>query len=222
LVLALHLARQKKAIEALALCERAREKCGAPIVATASLAVLRTAQASTAQWQAVERWLRIVIKNEPTSKALPGLLAEVYQYQNRPTDSIALYRGLLKQDPQNVVFLNNLAFLLALHQGEMSEPLKLVNQALELAGPMDELLDTRAVIYLKSEQADLALRDLRQAIAQHRKPMCYFHLAQVKKMALDKTGAADAWRTAVDLGLKATDVHPLERAAYNRLFYELN
>jgi Tfp pilus assembly protein PilF len=222
LLLALHLGRRQKDSEALAICEKAWADSAPEPVARVSVTVLRTGQAAPSQWQAVEANIAAAIKKTPKTLGLPLVLAELYEYQNRPDDSIRLYRGLLKQHPENAVFLNNLAFLLALHQGETTEPLRMVNRAIELAGPIGEMLDTRAVIYLKNREPRLATDDLTQAIAQAPTPLRYFHLVQARRLAEDRIGAADAWQKAVDLGLKASDVHPMEREAYGRLAAELN
>ena len=44
--------------------------------------------------------------------------------------------------------LNNLAWLLALQHKNGTEALKFINRAIDLAGPVAELFDTRAIVHL--------------------------------------------------------------------------
>jgi tetratricopeptide (TPR) repeat protein len=222
LLTALHLGRQKKVAEALAICEKAWATCRPEAVGRASVSVLRSGHGASAQWQTVEGWIAAAIKKAPQPLGLSLLLAEVYEQQGRHEDSIQLYRGMLGQDPRNVVALNNLAYLLALKGGKAAEALTLMNRAIDQVGPADELLDTRAVVYLADKKADLAVKDLQQAIAQAPAPLRYFHLAQAQHMANDRVAATVAWRKATEMGLQADDVHPMERAGYARLVSELN
>ena len=167
LLLAQFLGRQKKVSEALALCDGAAATCRPEAIARTKVTILRGGGATKSQWQAVEDWLKNAIKKKAgpvaDSIALKFLLAELYEYSTRPQDSISVYREILKETPRHVPSLNNLAFVRALApEGDTTEALNHVNQALEIAGPNDELLDTRAVIYLQMKNPDRALEDLRK------------------------------------------------------------
>ena len=100
--------------------------------------------------------------------------------------------------------------------------LPLIHEAIAIAGPVDELLDTRATVYLQNRQADLAVKDLEHALAQAPTPTRYFHLAQARQMVKDRAAAAVAMRKALDMGLQAAQLHPLERASFEQLVAELN
>ena len=79
----------------------------------------------------------------------------------RPRRSTAI----LGSSPDIVLALNNLAGILSFQPGKEKEALALIDHAVELAGAVPGLLDTRAVIRLNNGRADLALGDLRTAIA---------------------------------------------------------
>jgi tetratricopeptide (TPR) repeat protein len=97
-------------------------------------------------------------------------------------------------------------------------------------------LDTRAVIYLETQQFGEAIKDLSQAIELSPSTSRYFHLARAWKAIADrekargaKTNAAEAslkkaeeawmeaWSKAQDLGLQRKLVHRLEREQYDKL-----
>src|SRR5205085_10031735 len=64
----------------------------------------------------------------------------------------------------NVVALNNLAWTLAADRRHAPEALGLIERAIDLAGPIDDLLDTRARIRFESGDVAGGLRDLTEAV----------------------------------------------------------
>jgi predicted Zn-dependent protease len=128
---------------------------------------------------------------------------------------------VLAADPQNVVALNNLGYLLALHGKGAAEAMELLNRAIALAGPTPELVDTRAVIHLKLGQPDRAIKDLETAMAEAPLPAVSYHLAQAHQLARNATAARDALQKAKSLGLQPDTLHALERPAYQQLHAEL-
>jgi hypothetical protein len=124
---------------------------------------------------------------------------------------------MLRQNKDDVVPLNNLAYLLASTGSNGVEALSLIDQAVALMGPVDELLDTRATVYLCQKQGERAAQDLEQAIAQRPTPDRLFHLSQAELQRGRIADAQDAYRRAQALGLTEELVHPLERASYRTL-----
>jgi predicted Zn-dependent protease len=219
--LAAYLARHDRLPEALDLCERARTTCPAELVARASVSALRTGRADRDQVQRVERWLTEVAGQRPDSVALLALLADLRVYAGRHDEAAALYRRILARSPKDPVALNNLAFLLAVKDGRTGEALGLINQAIDAAGAHPELLDTRAVIQVRANRADLALADLNQAVALAPSAAKYFHLAQARLLANERSGAREAYQKAVESGLTVIGLNPLEQPELDRLGKEL-
>src|SRR5207247_9392925 len=87
-----------------------------------------------------------------------------------------LYRQVLKAQPGNVVAMNNLAWVLA-HRGPSPEALELVQRAVAVAGPLADLLDTRAKVYLSPGRSAEASQDLEAAIHEAPTAMRYFQPA---------------------------------------------
>jgi tetratricopeptide (TPR) repeat protein len=216
-----YLSRQKRFREALELCERAWQTCSPDVAGAASLGVLR-AGAADAEQERVEHWLRTAIEKNPTSIALLADLANLRDLQGRYDEAKALYRQILERDQNQVLALNNLARLLAATGGKDTEALRLVQRAVGIAGPRADLLDTRAFIHLTLKRSDLAITDLKQAVAANPTALLYLRLAQAYQMARKRSDAAVAFQKAQALGLEDRQVHPAERQAYLQLLAYLD
>jgi tetratricopeptide (TPR) repeat protein len=221
LALALFLGRQKRVAEALDICAGAWAKCRPEAVANACVTVVRVAGASATRGPQIEGWLKSAMRRRPQSKGLGMFLAQLYEQQGQWDKAMVAYRDVLAPNDRNIVALNNLAYLQALNGGDVDEALRLADRAIELAGPLHELLDTRALIYLKKGQAARAVEDLQQALAQTRSPTRYFHLALAQRQAGNRVSAAGAWRQATRAGLAEEAVNALERPAFRQLLEEL-
>jgi Tfp pilus assembly protein PilF len=144
---------------------------------------------------------------------LLAVLAELYDARGRQAQAIDVYRRVLRQDPHNVVALNNLACLLALKGEPGEEARQHIESAIAEAGPQPELLDTLALVHLRGGRAEPALKALQQAVAREPSAAKYFHLAQAHLLAGERPAAKEAYQKALALGLKGADLHKLEQPA---------
>jgi tetratricopeptide (TPR) repeat protein len=208
------LARRGRVSEALDWCERAgRDTPGA---ARAAVGVLRAGRSTDEQVRKVEGWLGQAIAKERSPDLLLAL-AELRDYQARYDDAMAAYREVLRRDEDNGEALNNLAWMLAVANGNGEEALQAINRAIRKWGSSPNLLDTRAVIYLRQNQPALALEDLDLAPAHGPDASVHFHRAQACLAQGDRAAAAKALRAAKACGLEPATIHPLELSAYRRL-----
>ncbi len=219
LALARYLGRRKRLAEALDVCDAAWDACPPDAVAEASLAVLYAAPADDAQATRVERRLAAALAKEPDRPGLVLCQASLEELRGRYEAAETLYRKVLLKDGRNAVAANNLAWILALRDGRADEALALVGRAVDVLGPIPELLDTRAVAQLSAGRTDAALSDLgaaldRTGLDPKVRSSLYYHLAQAQSRAGDRAAAEKTWREAVAQGLTADALHPLERAAF--------
>lgn len=222
------LARQQKYSEALDRCVKARATCKPELVGGATVAVLRAAGTEKARVAEAEDWLKKECEREAkengTKNPRLALLylhrADLRDMQNDLVGAEQLCRQAREQDGMNLVTLNNLAWLLA-QNGKAGEALTVINEAIEVAGPRAELLDTRATVYLAQNRGDLALADIEAANADSPTAMRYFHMAQAQRQANNNKEAASLLQKATKSGLKKEQMHPVERAAYDKLVNEL-
>ncbi|WP_406695911.1 tetratricopeptide repeat protein [Singulisphaera sp. Ch08] len=222
LVLAEYLARSGRVSEALDLCDRAWTTCDPEAVGHSSLRAVYAAKASHDQIRRVGGRLEAAVRTNPDSIGLQFDLANLYSYQGNYRDAVSLYRRISERNKVNDGPLNNLAWLLAVAEGKGAEALAVIGQAIALAGPTPELLDTRAVAHLVMDRNDLAIKDLEAAISVSPSPEMYLHLAQARFLAKDRAGADTAIREAKTSGLQVDTLHPLERKAYDQLLADLS
>jgi tetratricopeptide (TPR) repeat protein len=137
--------------------------------------------------------------------------------QEKFSEAEAIYRELLRREPQYVPALNNLAELLALSGRQLDEARGLIEKAVELAGPQSGLLDTRASVYLALGKPEKAIDDLMQAVAEVPRPVMYFHIALAQQKAGKREEAAAALKKARDLGIGLANLHPIERPLFAQL-----
>jgi tetratricopeptide (TPR) repeat protein len=216
------LGRQKRIDQALDLCDKAWQTCPPIVIGGASVALLREGKPDDKRCARVEERLRAAINAHPDQSA--GLLvhlADLLDLRGQYLPAEKQYRLALERDPDNLVALNNLAWLLA-HRGNGAEAMKLISHALELAGPRPELLDTRALCHLALKQSEKAVADLQHAINEGPTPIQYFHLARAQQSANNADAAALALREAKKRGLKRASLHPIEEKNGGALVEELD
>jgi tetratricopeptide (TPR) repeat protein len=222
LQLAQYLGRRGQMKEALELCETAWKSGNLANVANASLVVLHSAPATEEQFDRVETHLKAALEKEPKSTDLAVCLADLWDLHGKQAKAISLYREIIKRDENNVVALNNLAWLLAQTPGGAGEAFERIKRALDVAGPLPELLDTRALIYLSSDDPERALADLEEALSHPRlqprlTAWLQYHKARAYTASGDRQNALKALQSAKTAGLEESTLHPLERQSYRAL-----
>jgi hypothetical protein len=90
-----------------------------------------------------------------------------------------------------------------------------------MAGPLPELLDTRALVYLRLGLRTQALADLDTAIQDAPSASLFFHRA-LALLASDRAAAADSLKKARALQLARANLHPLEQPGYDQLVADLH
>ncbi len=216
------LARHDRPREALDLCEPEVGTWRPEAVAQASLAIYKAKSVTEPQRRKVEAWVQEMLQQQPDNVVLNTKLADLRTLQGNYTESEAIYRRSLGANRDNVEALNNLAWQLALREDTPGEALKLVDRALDVAGPNPTLLNTRAVILMQLSQGDLAIKALREAVrSQPDKPTYYFHLARAYQMTKSPSDAREALERSRVLGLTEEIVDPLERGTFRKLSREI-
>lgn len=207
--------------EALRLCEEAESNLPKYLVGQMGVTVLRTGTPTNDQIERVKRWFRSWLRKEPDSTVILNYLANLSDLQQNYDEAEATYSEVLKRDPQDVVALNNLAYLTGVRRRNGAEGFQLINRAIHVVGPVPNLLDTRAAIYLVLNEPQHALRDLNSAIEEKQDASVYIRLTQAQLAANNRRGARQALVKAKDLLAKASNVHALDLQAYRALSQQL-
>lgn len=220
------LARQKRWADALDIADRAWDTCPPEAIGGMSVALLHCTRPSEEACARTERRLRAAMQANPKSADLALQLADLLEIRDRFDEAEVLYRQIVSEHGRNIMALNNLAWLLALKATNREESLGHINRAIEVAGPLPHLLDTRALVYLTLDQSGPAVADLELALAESpNSPNAfrYFHLARAYRLAGNTEAASQAFRRAAECGLEIEQLHPVERLAYRQMVkdYEL-
>jgi len=104
-------------------------------------------------------------ETEPTNVVVLSTLALVLDGANRWSEASQVYDATIKLQPDNAVALNNKAFLIAEHGGDLDMALTMAQQAKRILPNLSEISDTLGWIYLKKNLSDNAI-DLFKELVQ--------------------------------------------------------
>jgi tetratricopeptide (TPR) repeat protein len=214
---AAYLARQRRYRECLEVLEQCWDKCPAESLQLPAFAMLHFKSLDSTQNQQLERILVAAANKSNRPVALLTVLADLHAQQRQDDKSIADYREILAKEPRNYRAMNNLGLELARTGQNLDEALRLVNEALAIRGPMAEVLDSRAVVYIARQEPEKALEDMALAIQDDGTAEQYFHQAWAYSLAGKKSEAAAAFAVARNKGLDSKSLDPREISIYDRL-----
>jgi tetratricopeptide (TPR) repeat protein len=107
--------------------------------------------------------------------------------------------------------------LLTLQNKKLDEALSLINKAIEISGSLASMLDTRACIYIAQGNAEKAIKDMDEAIADASTPVRLFHQAQALNLGNQKYAASSTMQQALKAGLTKEMLETPEIPAYEKL-----
>ncbi|MBW8041228.1 MAG: tetratricopeptide repeat protein [Planctomycetes bacterium] len=139
--------------------------------------------------QIAEDLLRRILIREPDSLPALGSLAMLLQITSRSVDSVAFYKRILTIKSDNVVTINNLAWIMCEDLGKHKEALQLVQNGLKIAPNYVDLIDTNGMVHYRLGEYDKAVHNFTRCINLYPKRTpsvvaSYFHLGR----ALAKLG----------------------------------
>jgi tetratricopeptide (TPR) repeat protein len=224
LALATHFARQDRVAEALTILKTAWSTCRHEQVSVVALELYDAPSAGEAERRQVEAWVSEAAQKRPDAISLASKLGLIWVRRGRFDEAEGLFRRLLVGDPDNADVLNNLAWLLALRdKGKAQQALALINRAIDVAGTVPSLVDTRAVVLIRAGQLDKAVEDLGNARASNAtNPSYALHLAWAYQASGQTERARLQLQEAEKLGLRPRALDPLELAVLQNLRSELS
>jgi tetratricopeptide (TPR) repeat protein len=147
-------------------------------------------------------------------------IGDIHVGEGKYKDAEDCYREVLKRNAGYATAMNNLAVMLTLkprNDKELNDALKLIDDAMKITGPMAQMLDTRACVYIAMGQAQKALADMKDVIADGKRPERLFHQAQALELADEKNQAAIVMEEALGMGLSEKHLQKPELPAFERL-----
>ena len=202
-VLALSLANQDRVKDAIIVCTEAAKSDDSSKPVRLMASILVSKKVSAEDFQTVEPYIEKALQQHGDDPDLLYGLSNVRIVQNRNHEAVGLLEKLLELQPENYLAMNNLATILAEQPDRRNDAIQHIDKAIEVAGPLKALLDTKGTILVLDGRPKDALPVLEEAASGSNDPRFYFHLA-VAYYRLDQTEKARAAFEAAKDG-KLTD-----------------
>jgi tetratricopeptide (TPR) repeat protein len=215
--LALFLLRRDQADDALDVLQKTWQNSDPTTVAQVCINLFQKNKNSKEIAEKVEKILtdaRLKFENHP---AIVLTLGDLRFGQERYIESEKFYREILEKNPGHSVAMNNLAVLLAAQNKKVDEAMSLINKAIEITGPIASMLDTRACVYIAQGNAEKAIADMNEAVADNPSPVRLFNLAQALNLGNQKNAAASTMQKALKAGLTVDMLNTLDKPAFEKL-----
>jgi len=127
--------------------------------------------------------------------------------------AVPLYEAILKQDPNHLIALNNLAYRYADMGKDLDTALTYAQRAQQRAPGNDDVADTLAWVYIRKNLNDTAISVLKPLIAkQPRNPLFHYHLGLALLQKGDRTAARLSLQTALSLNPSREDEQRIREA----------
>jgi tetratricopeptide (TPR) repeat protein len=193
-----------------------------PLMIAEDLASVGNSQAN----KIAEDLISTVLDNDPNSLPAKKALAVLLQMIGRFEESVTLYEQIIKIQPDNLIVINNLAWILCEEQHKHQEALELAQRGLKIAPQYIDLIDTRGVVYLRLNQFDKAAQDFTMCLKLYPKgtpgvSATYFHLAKALIGLGQKSEAVEKLNKALEINNEIGGLSAADAAETKRLLEEL-
>jgi tetratricopeptide (TPR) repeat protein len=171
--------------------------------------------------------LQKVLADNPENVEAMSVLGVLMHTDGRFAEAQSLYQRILKIQPDNLVILNNAAWILCEEQGKHQQALELSQQGLKIAPDYVDLIDTRGVAYYRLGEFDKAVQDFKKCIELYpsRAPAAAasrFHLARALIKLGQKEEALAILKKAVELNADSAGLSPKDMAEARQLVEKLS
>ncbi len=183
-----------------------------PIIVARDLAMVVDNRAQKISEDIIE----LALEKHPDNTEALSVLAILMEITDRSTESTELYERILVLEPENLIAINNLAWILCEKKGKHQVAFDLAQKGLMIAPDYLDLIDTRGVVYYRLGEFDKAVQDLSKCIELY--PLAApsgvasrFHLARAfaklgqKRKAIDSLNQALALESRIG-GLSGADL----------------
>jgi tetratricopeptide (TPR) repeat protein len=170
--------------------------------------------------------LRVILEHDSDCTEAMSALAMLLQTTSRSQEAAELYRQVLTLQPDNVIAINNLAWILCEEQGKYQQALEFVSRGLQKAPDYIDLIDTRGVAYYRLGEFEKAVRDLNKCVNLYppRTPSLvasHFHLGRALAGLGQKGKAIENLNRTLELNNKIDSLSPADLEETQSLLEEL-
>ena len=171
--------------------------------------------------ETIDEMFSSALREDPDSVLRRTMYAEFLGIKQDYDASIQAYDELLKRgdlsSARRAAISNNLAYLLALQGVRLDQASELIEQAMQILGPIDDMLDSRAIVRMARKEYDLAVEDMTLATSISQEPVKFYHLAKAHFLAGNVQAALKAWEEAQQLGFEKDMLFLLEQVSFEEI-----
>jgi tetratricopeptide (TPR) repeat protein len=204
-------------------CEEHFSESGTTIFIADELARVKEGESR----QIAEQLLRCVLSRDANSAGVMVRLGVLLYTSGRSAEAATLYKRALELQPDNLVAINNLAWILCEEQKNFKEALELANRGLVKAPDYVDLIDTRGMAFYRLGQYDKARQDFERCV--HLYPSSapaivasYFHLGKCLADLGEKNRAIEQLNKALELNKELGALGGAELTETHRLLEQLS
>jgi tetratricopeptide (TPR) repeat protein len=155
-----------------------------------------------------------------------SVLAILLEMTGRSDESAELYQRLIELAPENLIAINNLAWILSEKKGQYQQALELAQKGLKLAPNYIDLVETRGVVFYRMGELTKSIDDLTRCIELYpvSSPQyiaASFHLARALNQIGKKDEALKYLSQALDSEGKTTALSTTELNEAKHLLIKL-
>jgi tetratricopeptide (TPR) repeat protein len=174
-----------------------------------------------------EDMLQKALADNPENVEAMSVLGVLMHTDGRFAEAQSLYQRILKVQPDNLVILNNAAWILCEEQGKYQQALELSQQGLKIAPDYVDLIDTRGVAYYRLGEFDKAVQDFKKCIELYpaRVPAAAasrFHLGRAMVKLGQKEETLAILKKAIELNSDSAGLSPKDMAEARQLVEKLS
>lgn len=176
--------------------------------------------------ETAEKILTAVLEDNENQLQALNSLAILMQSTGRRAEAAEIYQRILELQPENVIAMNNLAWIKCNYLDETRQALELANRGLKISPNYTDLIDTRGVICYQLGQYQKALEDFRKAIELYSEnnssvTATYLHLANTLAKTGQEEQALENVRKSLTLNDEIGGLTPEDEAEAEQLLRKL-
>ncbi len=177
--------------------------------------------------KAAENILRMVLKDHSDNAEIVRGLAVLMQVVKRNDEAAEFYRRVLEIQTNDVVAMNNLAWIICEEQGKHQEAIEIAQKGLKIAPNYIDLIDTRGVAYYRMGSFEKAIQDFSDCIRLYPDERAavtaaYFHLGRTYTRLKETDKAAENLKKALSLNEKVGGLSDADLAEATRMLDKLS
>ena len=174
-----------------------------------------------------EKILKMVLDKDNDNINAMQDLAIIMQMTDRCQQAIKLSQRILAKDPENLIVMNNLAWILCEDLKQYQQALDIVEKGLNMLPNYTDMIDTRGVIFYRMGRFNQSVKDFKLCIEMYPSgtpalASSYFHLGKALAELKENSKALRNLRTSLDMANRTGGLSPQNLTEARNLIKKLS